>query len=75
MSSKTAKKALGEGIDSQIAEMKTNEIDRPRAKAKAKGKAKATPKAKNKETSDNKKMQKEIKGFLVSIQMRNFPLF
>ena len=73
MSSKTAKKALGEGIDSQIAEMKTNEIDRPRAKAK--GKAKATPKAKNKETSDNKKMQKEIKGFLVSIQMRNFPLF
>ena len=63
VSSRTGKKALGENIDAHIAELKKNVNHEPKGKAKAK--PKATPRAKNKEVTGNKKLQKEIKGFLV----------
>ena len=64
VTSKTGKKAIGEALDSQIADMKRDEKKTTKGKDKPTG---ATPKAKAKakaETSETKKLQKEIKLFL-----------
>lgn len=63
MSSATAKKAMGEALETVVADVK----DDPRPKAKAKGSAKAKAKARviDPKEQEAKKLQKDIKAFLV----------
>ena len=64
VTSATGKKALAEGLDSAIAEAKTDAV----AKPKPKPKPKAGKTEKKKEDTVGKQLQKDIKALLIQIE-------